>query len=256
MPILVVLRVAFRALGRNVLRTILTMLGIVIGVAAVMAMVALGNGAQAAVSSEMQAAGANLVFVTAGNYIRGGDSVNIPSGLGAAHTLVAADAAAIASVPGVAHLAAGVSDRAFTIALEPSTGPAPPRFFGRILGTDVAFPLLYDWRFDAGEFFGAGHVASHARVAVLGRLAAERLFGRAGRAVGRTVEIKQQRFQVLGVTASTADDQEETVFVPYKRSRSCSASATCTPSSWPRARRARRRRRRPRSHACCARVTA
>jgi putative ABC transport system permease protein len=208
MPWSVVLRVAIRALGRNVLRTVLTMLGIVIGVAAVMAMVALGNGAQAAVASEMRAAGANLVFVTAGNYTRGGDAMNVPSGLGAATTLTPEDADAIAAIQGVAFRAAGVSDRAF------SSFDAT-RHFGRIQGTDVAFPSLYDWRFDAGRFFSPADVIGRARVAVLGRVVAERLFGTPERAVGQSIEIKQQRFQVLGVTASTAADQAESVFVPY-----------------------------------------
>ena len=208
MPPTVVLRVALRALGRNVLRTILTMLGIVIGVAAVMAMVALGNGAQAAVESEMRSAGANLIFVTAGNYTRGGDAVNIASGLGAATTLTPADADAIGGVAGVAHRAAGVSDRAFIVG-------ESARHFGRVQGTDVAFPLLYDWTFEEGEFFNASDVTNRARVAVLGRLVAERLFGSTGRAVGQIVEIKQQRFRVVGVTASAAADQPETAFVPY-----------------------------------------
>ena len=208
MPLTVAIRVAIRALGRNVLRSALTMLGIVIGVAAVMAMVALGNGAQAAVESEMRSAGANLVFVTAGNYTRGGDAVNIRSGLGAATTLTAADADAIAAVPGVAYRAPGVSDRAFT-----STGNE--RFFGRIQGTDVAFPLLYDWKFEAGGFFTTGDVAARARTAVLGRVVAARLFGSAGRAIGQSVRLKEQVFTVIGVTASVAADQAETVFVPY-----------------------------------------
>jgi putative ABC transport system permease protein len=208
MPILVLIRVAARALARNVLRTTLTMLGIVIGVAAVIAMVALGNGAQASVESEMRSAGANLVFVTAGNYIRGGDSVNIPSGLGGAKTLVAADADAIAGVPGVAYRSAAVSERAFT-----SAGAV--RAFGRIMGTDIAFPLLYDWRFDAGTFFTGSHVTERARVAVLGRTVAAKLFGSAAGSVGRAVDIKGQRFDVVGVTASTAADQADSVFVPY-----------------------------------------
>ena len=208
MPLTVVLRIALRALGRNVLRTLLTMLGIVIGVAAVMAMVALGNGAQAAVEAEMRSAGANLIFVTSGNYTRGGDAMKIASGLGAATTLTPADAEAIDGVPAVAYRAASVSDRAFV-----SQGTA--RHFGRIQGTDVGFPFLYDWRFDAGQFFTAADVANAAPVAVLGRAIAERLFGEADRAVGQAVDIKQQRFTVVGVTASAAADQSETAFVPY-----------------------------------------
>ena len=208
MPILVVLRVAARALGRNVLRTLLTMLGIVIGVAAVMAMVALGNGAQAAVESEMRSAGANLIFITAGNYIRGGDSINIPSGRGAATTLTPEDADAVGGVEGVAYRAPGVSDRAFA-------STARQKFFGRLQGTDVALPFLYDWRFDAGQFFSPAHVNGRARVAVLGRVAAARLFGGAAQAIGQRVDIKGEAFEVVGVTASAAADQAETVFVPY-----------------------------------------
>jgi ABC-type antimicrobial peptide transport system permease subunit len=208
MPPSVVLRIALRALGRNILRTILTMLGIVIGVAAVMAMVALGNGAQAAVESEMRSAGANLIFVTAGNYTRGGDAVNIASGLGAATTLTPADAEAIATIAGVAHRSAGVSDRVFI-------SRDSVRHFARIQGTDVAFPLLYDWQFSAGGFFTPADVSNGARVVVLGAIVAERLFGDAGRSVGQAVDIKQQPFTVVGVTASTAADHAESAFVPY-----------------------------------------
>ena len=208
MPLTVVLRVAIRALGRNVLRTVLTMLGIVIGVSAVMAMVALGNGAQAAVESEMRSAGANLVFVTAGNYIRGGDAINIRSGLGASTTLTEQDARAIAGIAGVANVAAGVSDRAFTTR-------EGARFFGRIQGTDVAFPALYDWSFAAGQFFTTSDVTGRARVAVLGSTVAAKLFGDAAQAVGQTVEIKQQPFHVVGVSASAVADQADSVFVPY-----------------------------------------
>ena len=80
-------RSRWRALARNRLRTGLTTLGIVIGVAAVIAMVALGNGARASVERTLRSAGTSIVQVTAGNYIRGGESVNIASGLGAATTL-------------------------------------------------------------------------------------------------------------------------------------------------------------------------
>jgi putative ABC transport system permease protein len=208
MPILVLVRVAARALARNVLRTALTMLGIVIGVAAVIAMVALGNGAQASVESEMRSAGANLVFVTAGNYIRGGDSVNIPSGLGAAKTLVVADADAIAALPGVAHRSPLVNDRAFA-----SAGPS--RVFGRVVGVDVAFPLIYDWRLEAGTFFTPEQVRDRERVAVLGRNVAAKLFGDASRAIGKSAEIKGERYEIVGVSASNVADQADSVFVPY-----------------------------------------
>ena len=88
MELLGTVRIAVRALGRHKLRTFLTMLGMIIGVAAVMTMVALGSGAQASVEDEMKSAGTNLVYVSAGNYTRGGDDMKVASGLGAAKTLV------------------------------------------------------------------------------------------------------------------------------------------------------------------------
>ena len=83
MELVATLRIAVRALGRHKLRTFLTMLGLIIGVAAVMTMVALGSGAQASVEDEMKSAGTNLVYISAGNYTRGGDDVKVASGLGA-----------------------------------------------------------------------------------------------------------------------------------------------------------------------------
>src|SRR3954471_21507736 len=95
MELLGTFRIAARALGRHKLRTALTMLGLIIGVAAVMTMVALGRGAQASVEDEMKSAGTNLIYISSGNYTRGGDDIKVASGLGAAKTLVPADAEAI-----------------------------------------------------------------------------------------------------------------------------------------------------------------
>src|SRR5205807_4522207 len=87
MPLLLTsIRLAVRALRRNTLRTALTMLGMVIGVGAVVTMVALGNGAQRTVEQDVRSAGTNLVHVRAGNFTRGGEDSNIPSGLGSAAT--------------------------------------------------------------------------------------------------------------------------------------------------------------------------
>src|SRR5258705_11437438 len=85
------IRLAIRGLQRNPLRTILTMLGMIIGVAAVMTMVALGNGAQQTVEQDVRSAGTSPVHVNAGNYTRGGEGARTPPGLGAATTLTPAD---------------------------------------------------------------------------------------------------------------------------------------------------------------------
>ena len=109
--LLVSAQIAWRALGRNRLRTVLTMLGVIIGVAAVIAMVALGAGARGSVETSLKSAGTNIIQVSAGNFTRGGESMNIASGLGAAKTLTLEDAEAIRHIGGVQHVAAGVRNR-------------------------------------------------------------------------------------------------------------------------------------------------
>jgi len=108
MTLFVILRVALKALARNKMRTALTMLGMIIGVAAVITMVALGNGAQQAIEEQVRSAGTNLITVRAGDFRRGGISM----GLDAAPTLKAEDVDAIrALVPGARYLAASVNTR-------------------------------------------------------------------------------------------------------------------------------------------------
>ncbi len=92
-----------KALNRNKMRTALTMLGMIIGVAAVITMVALGTGAQSSIEAQIQSAGTNMVMVSAGNFMAGG----VRMGQGNASTLVPDDAEAIAQIPGVQYVAAG-----------------------------------------------------------------------------------------------------------------------------------------------------
>ena len=94
-------QIALRALNRIRLRTTLTMLGVIIGVAAVIAMVALGSGARGSVETSLKSAGTNIIQVSAGNFTRGGESMNIASGLGSATTLTLEDADAIRKIAGV-----------------------------------------------------------------------------------------------------------------------------------------------------------
>src|SRR5258708_36424069 len=104
-------RIAFKALNRNKLRTALTMLGMTIGVAAVITMIALGSGAQETVSQDIQSAGTTVINVRAGNYTRGGEESNIGAGLGSATTLTLDDSAAIGKLEGIRYCAAGVKMR-------------------------------------------------------------------------------------------------------------------------------------------------
>ena len=210
------LRLAARALGRNTLRTALTMLGIVIGVAAVVTMVALGNGAQQTVERDVRSAGTNLVHVRAGNYTRGGEDANIPSGLGAASTLVAADADAIAKE------IAGVRRQTPVVRLRGWVSADAKRFYAQVLGTDVSYPLIYSCSFARGRYFEPEDVASRAGTVVLGSVIRDRLFGDGANPVGRTLTIRDRAFKIAGVVgirrlqSSVADDDEaETVFLPY-----------------------------------------
>src|SRR5919106_285589 len=105
MSILMIFRIALKALGRNKMRTALTMLGMIIGVAAVITMVALGTGAQTSIEAQIQSAGTNLIIVSAGNFMQGG----VRLGQGNASTLTPEDAAEIARLPGVQYAAAGAT---------------------------------------------------------------------------------------------------------------------------------------------------
>src|SRR2546430_9379437 len=101
MSVFMVFRIALKALGRNKLRTALTMLGMIIGVGAVITMVALGTGAQSSIDAQIQSAGTNMIIVSAGNFTQGG----VRQGQGNASTLVPEDAGAIAQVNGVQYAA-------------------------------------------------------------------------------------------------------------------------------------------------------
>lgn len=128
-PLIPNVRLAVRSLARNPLRTVLTMLGIIIGVAAVLTMIALGAGARGSVADEVGAAGTNLVYVKSGNYTRGGSSVGIVSGAGAATTLISADADEIeAKIGGIRALSPILSLRSFV------TSDSGERAFVRVQG--------------------------------------------------------------------------------------------------------------------------
>ena len=203
------IRLAIRGLGRNTMRTILTMLGMIIGVAAVMTMMALGNGAQQSVEQDVRSAGTNLIHVNAGNYTRGGEESRIATGLGAATTLTTADAEAIAAnVAGIKSIAPGVKLRGWMAS-------GAHRFYGQVVGTDVPFASMFGWRFSEGRWFTAADVAARRRVVVLGRTTRDQIFGSAAKAVGQPVVIHGQSFTVSGITDTTDPDQIEMAFVPY-----------------------------------------
>ena len=210
MSLLMVLRVALKALGHNKMRTSLTMLGMIIGVAAVITMVALGRGAQQEIEQQIQAAGTNMISVRAGNWRRGGVSM----GMGQSPRLKAADVEAIRErVPDARYLAAGVRTRDQVVA-------AGQNWNTTIQGTDIEFPDIRFWDIESGEFFTTTHVQSAAKVAVLGSVVRDELFGEGVDAIGSRIRIRNQPFQVIGVMAAKGsgqfgEDQDDAVFIPY-----------------------------------------
>jgi putative ABC transport system permease protein len=209
MSILMTLRIALKALNRNKMRTALTMLGMIIGVAAVITMVALGTGASASIEAQIQSAGTNMIMVSAGNFTQGG----VRSGQGNASTLVPDDADAIADVPGVQYVSAGINSRGQMIA-------GNLNWNTQVQGTDIDYPLIRSWPTEMGAYFTPQDVASAAKVVVLGSIVRDELYGPDVNPVGQVLRIQNRPFTVVGVMASKGQsgmgqDQDDVAFVPY-----------------------------------------
>src|SRR5215212_8816522 len=209
MSIFMTLIIALKALSRNKMRTMLTMLGMIIGVGAVITMVALGKGAQSTIEAQVKAAGTNLITIMAGNFTQGG----VRQGGGMSTTLTVDDANAVRQVPGVQYVAAGVNSRAQLIA-------GNQNWSSQIQGTDVELPLIRNWPTKYGSFFTPVDVTGAQKVAVLGQTVADNLFGPDADPTGQIIRVKNQPFKVIGVmtpkgTSSFGQDQDDTVFAPY-----------------------------------------
>ena len=208
MSLAVLLRTAWNALRRNVSRSLLTMLGIIIGVCAVIASMAIGAGAQAAVMKQIESLGANLIVITPGSITSGG----VQLGSGSRTTLKLEDVTAISQnvldVSGAAPLSQTNSQ---IIAGGANWSTA-------IAGTTPPWLSVQNWTMAQGAFFTDEDVRRVAKVAVLGSTVASNLFP-AGGAIGSTVIIKSVPFKVLGVLASKGQtgfgrDQDDQVVVP------------------------------------------
>ena len=204
-----ILRISFKALGRNKIRSFLTMLGIIIGVGAVIAMVSLGKGAQRQVQEEIAAMGTNTLWIRAGSR----RSWGVRSGSGTMNTLNAADFEAMQTELPTVKLAS------------PSASTMGQVVFGnqnwnsRLEGYNEQYPELRNWKIVQGTFFEESHVKAASRVAVLGQTVVDELFS-GGDPVGQTIRIKNLPFQVLGVLGKKGSnnwgrDQDDTIVVPY-----------------------------------------
>jgi len=209
MTIKATLRLALAALVRNKARSMLTMLGIVIGVAAVIITVAIGVGARTSVQQSINSLGSNLIVVQPGSVTQTGAR----TGYGGASTLTPADGLAIAQLPGVAAVSPTVSVRTQVVA-------GDNNWQTTITGVAPTYTFIRSWALAGGRFFNENEVASAAKVAVLGQTVVGQLFPNGGSPIGQTVIIKGAPFTVIGTLVSLGQsglgqDQDDTVLIPY-----------------------------------------
>ncbi|MDT8902558.1 ABC transporter permease [Anaeroselena agilis] len=201
--------IALEGLKANKLRSLLTMLGIIIGVSAVITMVSLGLGMQQKVQSSIASLGSSLLVITPGAAQAPG-SVRMASGSNI--TLTNQDAKAIArEIGGIRYIAPSVAD-SYQVVF------GNQNWKTKVQGTTGEFLAVRSYKIAAGKFFASGDESTRARVAVLGQTVAANLFGSAS-PVGKTIRIAQAPFRVIGVLASKGQssmgqDQDDIVLVP------------------------------------------
>ncbi|HZO06495.1 MAG TPA: ABC transporter permease [Solirubrobacterales bacterium] len=210
MNLLVIFRVAFRALARNKMRSALTMLGIIIGVAAVIAMVSVGQGAQASIQEQISSMGTNMLFVFPGSMNQGG----VRGGTGTTtNTLTVEDIEAIRrECPSVAMASPIVRAGAQIVFGNQNWNTS-------VQGVNEEFPQIRKWAVQSGEFFTEADIRTAARVAVLGQTVVDNLFPGAD-PLGQMVRVRELPFRVIGVMAkrgqgARGEDQDDMIFAPY-----------------------------------------
>ena len=211
MNILQTLRVAIRALLRNKMRSFLTTLGIIIGVSAVIAMVAIGEGAKAQVEAQFASMGSNLLIVLPGSSSAGGQR----GGFGSMPTLTWDDLRAIQSeVPTVKYAAAQLSSGA-------QLQSEDQNWSTRVYGTTVEYFSIRSWPVALGSPMSDSDVESGTKVVFLGKTVVENLFGASADPVGQLVRIRNIPFEVKGVLSpkgqsSWGQDYDDVAFIPLK----------------------------------------
>ena len=188
-----VLRTAFVSLGANKLRAVLTLLGIVIGVSAVITLMSLGRGAQESITSRIEDLGTNLLFVRPGESSAGGSF----GGLGSANTLTLGDAYALVdaqAAPSVAAVAPEIRTGGQVVARGNNT-------FTQIVGVTPEYAAVRNSPIEQGQFISGAHVRNRSDVVVLGAPIAEQLFGFRS-PVGQHMRISGREFTVIGVLPS------------------------------------------------------
>ncbi len=203
------IKIALRALRRSALRSVLTALGIIIGIAAVIAVVSIGNGARSQVEASIASLGQNIITVFPGNFTSGG----VRGGWGTASSLTVEDALAIQrEVDGIAAVSPEMRDRSQVMAngLNWNT---------QVLGEDVTYLGIRTWSIAEGEMFTEADVYGATKVCVIGASVVKQIFPD-GDAIGRDIKIRNIPVKVVGVLASKGfnffgQDQDDVVIIPY-----------------------------------------
>ena len=209
MSLFMTFRIAFKALARNKLRTALTMLGMIIGVAAVIAMVALGTGAKAMIEAQVMSAGTNLITITPGFSM----TMGAKGGGGSNTRLVEADAKVLRDLPNVAYVSEIATTRSQLIYGNQNWNTS-------VEGANVDLPVIRSWQMQYGSFFSEEDVRSTNKVLVLGANVAEQLFGEGVDPTDQPIRVRNHQFKILGVMArkgasGTGQNQDDQVFAPY-----------------------------------------
>ncbi len=203
------LRVALRALSRNTMRSMLTALGMIIGVAAVITMVSIGNGAKMQVESQVAAMGQNLITVMPGSMSSGG----MRGGFGSSASLTPEDAEAIvAEVADIDGLSPEIRDRSQILANGLNWNTS-------VNGVGPDYPYVRNWPLAAGAMFTEQDVKSLGKVCVIGRTVAEQVFPNED-PIGQTLRIRNLPFRIIGVLSPKGfsvfgSDEDDIVLIPY-----------------------------------------
>jgi macrolide transport system ATP-binding/permease protein len=205
-----IMAAAMQALWRNMMRSALTMLGVFIGVAALIAMVAVGQGANDAVRKQIERLGTNLVVVLPGARTAGG----MRAGSGSASTLTTNDAQAIQRE------SMAVSEVSYLIRQSGQTEFGNQNWATQIQGISPNYPPMTNWRIDTGREISSDDEASAALVVVVGQTVAKQLFGEQQNPVGALIQVKGVPLRVIGVLESKGQtsygqDQDDLVMIPF-----------------------------------------
>lgn len=205
MDLLSSLKMAWQSLLANKMRSFLTMLGVIIGVAAVIAMVALSQGTASGITERISSMGANLLTVTAGGSsgpIRGGNTAQLTMG----------DVEAIKDLPLVKYVAAEANVNSATVANGSATWTTT------VDGTSPDLMKIKDWPIVQGEFFDESDLDSSSRVAVIGQTIIDNLFTDGSDFLGKTIRINGLSFTIIGVLeekgSSGPTDQDDVIYIP------------------------------------------